>query len=126
MGDEPASDPEEEQSSEEKRGLGDKMRGKVKDSLVSLATSSYDARADDIACVGGEESFEVAPIYANARLYDFAINRHFLAVRVVSAVLVCATGFLANVSLWFEELGTRSKCYQQCHNALHREYSPTL
>ena len=30
------------------RGLGKKVRGKMKDSLVSLATSSYDARADDL------------------------------------------------------------------------------
>jgi len=43
MGDEPVSDPEES-SAEERRGL----RGKMKDSLVSLATSSYDARADDL------------------------------------------------------------------------------
>ena len=33
---------------EERRGLGDKVRGKMKESLVSLATSSYDARADDL------------------------------------------------------------------------------
>ena len=32
----------------EGRGLGDKVRGKMKESLVSLATSSYDARADDL------------------------------------------------------------------------------
>jgi len=43
MGDEPVIDPEES-SAEERRGL----RGKMKDSLVSLATSSYDARADDL------------------------------------------------------------------------------
>ena len=30
------------------RGLGKKVRGKMKESLVSLATSSYDARADDL------------------------------------------------------------------------------
>ena len=47
MGDEPVSDPEES-SAEERRGLRGKMRGKMKDSLVSLATSSYDARADDL------------------------------------------------------------------------------
>ena len=38
----------EEESDEERRGLGDKVRGKMKESLVSLATSSYDARADDL------------------------------------------------------------------------------
>ena len=36
------------ESGEERRGLGDKVRGKMKESLVSLATSSYDARADDL------------------------------------------------------------------------------
>ena len=36
------------ESDEERRGLGDKVRGKMKESLVSLATSSYDARADDL------------------------------------------------------------------------------
>ena len=42
MGDEPRP------ADDEKRGLRDKVRGKMKDSLVSLATSSYDARADDL------------------------------------------------------------------------------
>ncbi len=42
-----SQDPEEEPG-EEKRGLGNKVRGKMKESLVSLATSSYDARADDL------------------------------------------------------------------------------
>ena len=38
----------EEEPGDEKRGLGNKVRGKMKESLVSLATSSYDARADDL------------------------------------------------------------------------------
>lgn len=37
-----------EELDDERRGLGDKVRGKMKESLVSLATSSYDARADDL------------------------------------------------------------------------------
>ena len=36
------------ESDEERSGLGNKVRGKMKESLVSLATSSYDARADDL------------------------------------------------------------------------------
>ena len=43
MDDEATDDP-----AEEKPGLRDKVRGKMKDSFVSLATSSYDARADDL------------------------------------------------------------------------------
>jgi len=43
MSQEPKEEPDEE-----KRGLGTKVRGKMKESLVSLATSSYDARADDL------------------------------------------------------------------------------
>ena len=42
-----SQDPEEEPG-DEKHGLGNKVRGKMKESLVSLATSSYDARADDL------------------------------------------------------------------------------
>ena len=42
------SDPIEDRPPEEKQGLRDKVKGKMKDSLVSLATSSYDARADDL------------------------------------------------------------------------------
>ena len=42
------SDPGEELPPEERQGLSDKVKGKMKDSLVSLATSSYDARADDL------------------------------------------------------------------------------
>jgi hypothetical protein len=41
-------DPADELSAEPKKGLREKVRGKMKDSLVSLATSSYDARADDL------------------------------------------------------------------------------
>ena len=43
MSEEPNVEPEEGG-----RGLGKKVRGKMKESLVSLATSSYDARADDL------------------------------------------------------------------------------
>jgi hypothetical protein len=43
MSEEPKVEPEEGD-----RGLGKKVRGKMKESLVSLATSSYDARADDL------------------------------------------------------------------------------
>ena len=42
------SDEAEDHPDEEKQGLRDKVRGKMKDSLVSPATSSYDARADDL------------------------------------------------------------------------------
>ena len=48
MADEPPNDHGDELPAEEKRGLRDKVRGKMKDSLVSLAASTYDARADDL------------------------------------------------------------------------------
>jgi hypothetical protein len=48
MKEEPQSEPGEDLVSDEKPGLRDKVKGKMKDSIVSLATSSYDARADDL------------------------------------------------------------------------------
>ncbi len=42
------NEPGEGELAEEKPGLRDKVKGKMKDSFVSLATSSYDARADDL------------------------------------------------------------------------------
>ena len=48
MDDEPQSEPSEDIAGGEKPGLRDKVKGKMKDSIVSLATSSYDARADDL------------------------------------------------------------------------------
>lgn len=40
--------PGDPSSPDERSGLRDKVKGKMKDSIVSLATSSYDARADDL------------------------------------------------------------------------------
>ena len=48
MEEEPQSEPGEDLTGDEKQGLRDKVKGKMKDSIVSLATSSYDARADDL------------------------------------------------------------------------------
>ena len=48
MKEEPQSEPGEDLTGDEKQGLRDKVKGKMKDSIVSLATSSYDARADDL------------------------------------------------------------------------------
>ena len=48
MEDAPTDDPAGGALDDEKQGLRDKVKGKMKDSLVSLATSSYDARADDL------------------------------------------------------------------------------
>ena len=44
----PSDDTDDLVPSDEKPGLRDKVKGKMKDSIVSLATSSYDARADDL------------------------------------------------------------------------------
>ena len=48
MSKETPDDPADELSAEPKKGLSEKVRGKMKDSLVSLAASTYDARADDL------------------------------------------------------------------------------
>ena len=48
MDDKPQSEPSDDIAGDEKQGLREKVKGKMKDSIVSLATSSYDARADDL------------------------------------------------------------------------------
>ena len=48
MDDKPQSEPSDDIAGDEKQGLREKVKGKMKDSFVSLATSSYDARADDL------------------------------------------------------------------------------
>ncbi|MCH2105917.1 MAG: hypothetical protein MK291_04675 [Planctomycetes bacterium] len=48
MAESPNDDADDLAPSDERPGLRDKVKGKMKDSIVSLATSSYDARADDL------------------------------------------------------------------------------